>query len=121
VISVRSDDPSIGGRRRQFKLLREGHALTIWELRFTIEIGSSFKDGEENDADRQAEPFQIPAPAVILDPHHSAWHGILLADAMRRAGVQVATRFAIDEDPGAGNAAILRFLRDRLLSGERGR
>ena len=63
------------------------------------------------------EPDAAKAPAVILDPH-SAWHGILLADAMRRAGVHAVTRLAIDENPRAGNSAIVKFLRDRLDPGK---
>jgi len=59
------------------------------------------------------EPDPAEAPAIILDPH-SAWHGILLADAMRRAGVHAVTRLEIEKDPRAGNVAIVKFLRDQL-------
>jgi hypothetical protein len=52
---------------------------------------------------------------VINDPH-SAWHGVLLAEAMRKAGVPVVVRVGpeVGKDPVADNAAIVKFLRERL-------
>ena len=64
-----------------------------------------------------AETAQIPpaAPPTINDPH-SAWHGALLADAMRRAGVDVEARLGPDvgNDPQADAAAIADFLKKRF-------
>ena len=60
-----------------------------------------------------AETALVPptVPATINDPH-SAWHGALLADAMRRAGVEVVARLGSDvgKDPQADAAAIVDFL-----------
>ena len=57
-----------------------------------------------------------PVPAVINDPH-SAWHGVLLAEAMRKAGIAVSVRIGpeVGKDPAADNAAIVEFLRERLF------
>jgi len=53
-----------------------------------------------------------PVPAVINDPH-SAWHGMLLADALAQAGVSVTCRLGpqVGKNPELDNAAILDFLR----------
>jgi acetyl esterase/lipase len=63
-----------------------------------------------------AETALVPptVPDTINDPH-SAWHGALLADAMRRAGVQVVTRLGPDvgKEPQADAAAIVGFLKNR--------
>jgi len=60
-----------------------------------------------------AETAIVPptVPATINDPH-SAWHGALLADAMRRAEVKVVTRLGPDvgKDPQADATAIVEFL-----------
>jgi len=65
-----------------------------------------------------AETAIVPptVPTTINDPH-SAWHGALLADAMRRAGVQVVTRLGPDvgKDPQAEAATGVGFLRKHLL------
>ncbi|MBM4024788.1 MAG: hypothetical protein FJ280_05185, partial [Planctomycetes bacterium] len=55
-------------------------------------------------------------PAVINDPH-SAWHGVLLAHALRRARVEVTTLLGPDvgKDPQADAAAIVEFLKRQLL------
>lgn len=52
-----------------------------------------------------------PAPALINDPH-SAWHGVLLAEAMKKAGIQITQRLgpAAGKDADADRAAILSFL-----------
>lgn len=57
-----------------------------------------------------------PVPEVINDPH-SAWHGVLLADALRGAGVGVTTRIGpfVGKDTAGDSAAILEYLRRRLL------
>ncbi len=64
-----------------------------------------------------AETALIPPaiPDTINDPH-SAWHGALLADALRRAGVKVVARLgpAVGKDPRADTAAIVEFLNDHL-------
>jgi hypothetical protein len=56
-----------------------------------------------------------PVPAVINDPH-SAWHSVLLAEAMRKAGAKTTCRLGpeVGRDPITDNAAILRFLRENL-------
>jgi|GEM_PF-784808 len=65
-----------------------------------------------------AETALIPpaAPATINDPH-SAWHGALLADALRKAGVGVTARLGsnVGKDPQADAAAIVSFLKHRVL------
>ncbi len=68
--------------------------------------------GEEMQARRHP-----PAPEVINDPH-SAWHGILLADALDKAGVSVTCRIGpqVGKNPELDNAAIVSFLR-RLFFG----
>jgi len=60
-----------------------------------------------------------PAPEVINDPH-SAWQVVLLADALDKAGVQVLCCIGPDvgKNPEADNAAVLSFLRGRLLPKE---
>jgi len=61
-------------------------------------------------------PGRHPAvPDVINDPH-GAWHGILLANAMRKAGIAVTCRIGpeVGKDPAADAAAIVGWLRDRL-------
>ena len=64
-----------------------------------------------------AETALVPpnVPATINDPH-SAWHGALLADALRRTGGQVVTRLGPDvgKDPQADVAAIVDFLKRHL-------
>ncbi len=64
-----------------------------------------------------AETALVPptVPATINDPH-SAWHGALLADALRRAGVKVITRLGPDmgKDPQADASAIVDFLKEHL-------
>ena len=56
-----------------------------------------------------------PVPAVVNDPH-SAWHSVLLAEAMRKAGAKTTCRLGpeVGRDPITDNAAILRFLRENL-------
>ena len=56
-----------------------------------------------------------PIPEVINDPH-SAWHGALLADAMREAGIEVVCRLGpqVGKDPTADNEAIIRFIQGSL-------
>jgi penicillin amidase len=58
-----------------------------------------------------------PVPAVINDPH-SAWHSVLLAEALVKAGGTVVRRLGpeVGKDPQADAAAILAFLRQQLLS-----
>ena len=67
-----------------------------------------------------AETALIPpeVPATINDPH-SAWHGALLADALRHAGAEVVARLGPDvgKDPQADAAAIVDFLRKHLRRG----
>ena len=64
-----------------------------------------------------AETTVVPPtiPATINDPH-SAWQMALLADTMRRAGVQVVTRLGPDvgKNPQADAAAIAEFLKKHL-------
>ncbi|MBM4092774.1 MAG: hypothetical protein FJ276_25710, partial [Planctomycetes bacterium] len=57
-----------------------------------------------------------PVPAVINDPH-SIWHGVLLAEALRKAGVSVALRVGpyVGKDPAADNAALVGFLRQQFV------
>jgi len=61
-----------------------------------------------------------PIPEVINDPH-SAWHGALLADAMRKAGIKAVCRLGpqVGQNPQADNATILDFLSQRLLKNEK--
>jgi acetyl esterase/lipase len=56
-----------------------------------------------------------PVPAVVNDPH-GAWHGVLLADALQKAGVPVTCRIGpeVGKDSAADNKAILAFLVERL-------
>jgi hypothetical protein len=58
-----------------------------------------------------------PVPAVINDPH-SAWHSVLLAEALVKTGGAVVSRLGPEagKDPQADAAAILSFLRQQLLS-----
>jgi acetyl esterase/lipase len=58
-----------------------------------------------------------PVPAVINDPH-SAWHSMLLAEALVKAGVTAVCRIGPEagKDPRADAASILSFLRQQLLS-----
>ena len=64
-----------------------------------------------------AETAVVPptVPATINDPH-SAWHGALLADALRRVGVTVVTRLGPDvgKDPQAEATAVVGFLKKYL-------
>jgi hypothetical protein len=62
----------------------------------------------------------LEAPATINDPH-SAWHGALLADAMRTAGVEVMTRLGpeVGKTPQADTEAIVDFLKEHLKRAER--
>jgi acetyl esterase/lipase len=64
-----------------------------------------------------AETALVPptVPATINDPH-SAWQMALLADTIRRAGVQVVARLGLDvgKDPQADAAAIAEFLKKHL-------
>jgi acetyl esterase/lipase len=64
-----------------------------------------------------AEAALVPptVPATINDPH-SAWHGALLADALRHAGAEVVARLGPDvgKDPQADAAAIVDFLKKHL-------
>ncbi|RPJ34271.1 MAG: alpha/beta hydrolase [Planctomycetaceae bacterium] len=64
-----------------------------------------------------AETAVVPptVPDTINDPH-SAWHGALLADALRHAGVEVVTRLGpnVGKDPPADAAAITEFLAGQL-------
>ena len=52
-----------------------------------------------------------PVPEIINDPH-SAWHGLLLAEAMRKAGIEIVCRIGpqVGKVLAADNAAILRFI-----------
>jgi len=54
-------------------------------------------------------------PDTINDPH-SAWHGALLADALRHAGVEVVARLGpgVGKDPRADTAAVVDFLTKHL-------
>ncbi|MCY2954935.1 MAG: penicillin acylase family protein [Planctomycetota bacterium] len=63
-----------------------------------------------------------PVPAVINDPH-SVWHSVLLAESLRRNGVPVVARLGpqAGKDPAANTAAIVAFLRERLLPSPPGR
>jgi len=58
-----------------------------------------------------------PVPEVVNDPH-SAWHGALLADAMREAGLEVVCRIgpSVGRNAQGDNAAIIDFLRRRILA-----
>ena len=58
-----------------------------------------------------------PVPAVINDPH-SVWHGVLLAEAMRKVNVPVVVRLGpeVGRDPTADTTAIVSFLRERIGS-----
>ena len=58
-----------------------------------------------------------PVPAVINDPH-SVWHGVLLAEAMRKVNVPVVVRLGpeVGRDPTADTTAIVSFLRKRIGS-----
>jgi acetyl esterase/lipase len=58
-------------------------------------------------------------PATINDPH-SAWHGALLADALRHAGAEVVARLDPDvgKNPQADTAAIVGFLQKHLKRSE---
>jgi acetyl esterase/lipase len=69
--------------------------------------------------DQQAVLRDPPVPAVINDPH-SIWHGVLLAEALRKAGVSVEIRIGpeVGKDPGADNTALVAFLRHRFLAPE---
>jgi acetyl esterase/lipase len=57
-----------------------------------------------------------PVPAVINDPH-SAWHGVLLAEALVKAGGTVVRRIGPEtgKEPPADVAAMVSFLREKLL------
>jgi acetyl esterase/lipase len=59
-------------------------------------------------------------PDTINDPH-SAWHGALLADALRRAGVEVVARLGpgVGKDPQANAAAVVAFLTRNLKTARR--
>jgi hypothetical protein len=52
---------------------------------------------------------------MINDPH-SAWHGVLLADSMARAGIDVVRYIGPDvgKDANKDAEAIVEFLRRRL-------
>jgi acetyl esterase len=58
-------------------------------------------------------------PDTINDPH-SAWQGALLADALRRAGVEVVARLGpgVGKDPQADAAAVVEFLTGHLKPSE---
>jgi acetyl esterase/lipase len=58
-----------------------------------------------------------PVPPVVNDPH-SVWHGVLLAEALRKAGVpaEICVGPDVGKNPGTDNAAIVAFLRRQLLS-----
>jgi acetyl esterase/lipase len=66
--------------------------------------------------DPQAALRDPPVPAVINDPH-SIWHGVLLAEAMRKAGIHVDVRIGPDvgRNQKSDAAAVLTFLRQWLL------
>jgi acetyl esterase/lipase len=66
--------------------------------------------------EQQAVLRDPPVPAVLNDPH-SVYHGVLLAEAMRRAGAQVEVRIGPDvgQDREADAAVVLTFLRQWLL------
>jgi len=69
-----------------------------------------------------AETALIPPtiPDTINDPH-SAWHGTLLADALRRAGVEVVAQLGpgVGRDPQADAAAVVEFLTRHLKTAQR--
>jgi acetyl esterase/lipase len=69
-----------------------------------------------------AEAAVVPptVPATINDPH-SAWQGALLADTLRRAGVEVVARLGppVGKDPQADAAAIVDFLTRHLTTSKR--
>jgi hypothetical protein len=56
-----------------------------------------------------------PVPEVINDPH-SAWQGVLLAEAMQKAGVEAVCRIGpqVGKDPAADNEAIVKFIQHCL-------
>jgi hypothetical protein len=58
-----------------------------------------------------------PVPAVINDPH-SAWHEVLLAEALVKAGGTAVRRIGpeVGMDPQADVAAMVSFLREQLHS-----
>mgnify|MGYP001569964535 CR=1 FL=1 len=68
--------------------------------------------GEAMDANRHPS-----VPEVINDPH-SAWHSVLLAEALEKAGVKSTCRIGpqVGKSPEADNAAILGFLRRQLFN-----
>ncbi len=53
-----------------------------------------------------------PVPAVTNDPH-SIWHGVLLAEAMRKAGARIEVRIGphVGQNPGADSGSIVALLR----------
>jgi hypothetical protein len=57
-----------------------------------------------------------PVPGVINDPH-AAWHAVLLADALVKAGGKAVCRVGPDVGKGreADNAAVVEFLRQQLI------
>jgi acetyl esterase/lipase len=61
-----------------------------------------------------------PVPAVINDPH-SAWHSVLLAEAMRKVGAKTTCRVGpeVGRSPEADNEGILEFLRENFHVNER--
>ena len=70
--------------------------------------------------DQQAVLRDPPVPAVINDPH-SVYHGVLLAEAMRKVGAQFEVRIGpeMGKEPAVGNAVLVAFLRERLGTGRR--
>jgi acetyl esterase/lipase len=73
--------------------------------------------GEVMEANRHSA-----VPEVINDPH-SAWHSVLLTEALDKAGVESVCRIGpqVGKNPEADNAAILAFLRRQLLNNKEGR
>jgi len=71
-------------------------------------------------ADTMSADRHPPIPDVINDPH-SAWHGVLLADAMQKAGVSTTCRIGPDaaKDAAADNRAIVEFLTARIGAARR--
>ena len=62
-----------------------------------------------------------PVPAVINDPH-SAWQGVLLAEALAQARVSVTCRLGpqVGKNPELDNTVILDFLRHCLFEASNG-
>jgi acetyl esterase/lipase len=69
---------------------------------------------EVMDAGRHA-----PVPRVVND-QHSAWHSVLLADALDKVGAKPSCRIGpgVGKDPEADKSAVVHFLRQHLCNAE---